>query len=197
MTTYCVYRKIVKEESITELVNRLTNLFGDGEACDFFSESLCFNPQNEAGNMNYINRDVFVDIQYSATDDRICNLTRVGASVVVKDRAASATVVTRSTLEVNIRRMFFKGGFFVKSDYAKKGLVFETRDNQTISLTRPYNAVLNETSLYEKHLAAWTLLAGPLPFGTDYLLEISQHSPSEALVDITVLNLRTMLDKLV
>jgi hypothetical protein len=197
----CVIRCVVRDgQQLETVVRALTETFGQGEEIDIFHERLVFVPHNEVGNLNVINRESVICIEYLAEKES-CSVKYMGAPVNLKETSGlhvEATSVSQVVATTNIRRTLLKTGFTVTSDYAEKGLRFRTRrDAQTISITRPYNASLIEDRVYRERIASWDSLPGAFPFGRDYLLELSQltgstHTPEEALSE-----LQAMLDRLV
>ena len=181
-STEVILRLIVKGgDQLQRLVNSLTSVYGRGTEVDMFQEELVFKPIQERGNMNYVNRDVLVELEYS------------GGGVVVKHIGSSLTelkdlpvgarafnVVKTSVSEGNIRRLFLKSGFILKSDFAKKGIRFISRTGLTICLSRPYNASLGLDQTYMTGITCWETLTGPFPLGQDYLLEISGNTKYQA-----------------
>jgi hypothetical protein len=175
----CTLRRVVCEGTELErVVRRLAELFGQGEESDCFFERLVFIPHNDAGNMNVVHRESVVGIEYTAEKD-FCELKYFGAPVVLKnpiEGSVDVVTVTSVTASTNVRRTLLKTGFVVKADHAKKGLRFKTRiQSQEIIISRPYNASLIEERVYQDGIASWDSLAGPLPFGQNYLLEIRQN----------------------
>lgn len=181
---------------LQHMVNTLTTTFGQGTEIDVFHEVLLFKPQQQQGNMNFVNRDVRVSIEYR-TDGII--VRHVGSSITgTKDmeRSTEANQVTKTNVaEANIRRLFQKSGFEVESDFAKKGLEFKTRTGASISITRPYNAGLNIDQMFASGSPSWEPLGGQLPFGQDYLVELSQRASSENHVESLAEELNVLLKR--
>ena len=183
-----VIRSVVKNgEDLQRMVALLTNLYGPGSEIDSFEEQLVFHPKQEQGNMNYINRDVHVRIEYRADSVVVKHIGSPATGIKGLVPGTQASTVTETIVEAcNIRRVFTKTGFVVASDFAKKGLEFKTRHGATVVLSRPYNAALAEDKMYVDGRASWEPLGGPLPFGSDYLLELKQLAEGQGSVDSVV-----------
>ena len=197
----CVVRCVVREgQQLETVVRTLTDIYGQGEEIDIFHERMVFVPHNEAGNLNVINRESVIGIQYLA-EKETCSVKYIGAPVNLKETVSphvEATSVCQVVATTNVRRTLLKTGFKVTSDYAEKGLRFRTRrDSQLISITRPYNACLIEDRLYRERIASWDSLPGPFPFGRDYLLELRQLIGSVITPEEALSELQALLDRLV
>ena len=176
MTDSHIYRRVIDQSNFSKCVSKLVECFGVGEQIDEFRERYLFVPQNEVGNMNYIHRNILVEIVY-ASDGSCCVYQ-------LSETADGSTVACNSLW--NIRRMFMKAGFKIIGDFAQKGLRFNTRNDGTcIVISRPYNAVLACEN------TTWNSLPGPLPFGNDYLIEVTQTGTA------TTKSLSQLVDKLI
>lgn len=191
-----VFRSVVKGDGdeLSLMVSRLTSLFGPGVEVDIFEESLVFKPLQDSGNMNVVNRDVIVTFEYrSSAASNTVVAKHIGSSIPVitetdADAFSAYNVRTSSASNANLRRTFLKSGFVVRNDFARKGLKFATRkDRVTILLSRPYNALFTEGVSYLEGSACWETLPGPLPFESDYLLEVKQCIKSQADVSSAVM----------
>lgn len=193
-TIRCTHRTVVKDgDQLRSVLSRLTELCGPPEEAELFQELFLFTPLCDANNMNLIKREIKVEIKYKASVPRVCQISHSGAPL---EKFPQAATVTETEASANVRRTFLKAGFLVKADHAQKGLLFKTRNNQKIALTRPYNATLRTEALYQTGAAAWDALPGAFPFGSDYLLEITQNTGSEATVQVIIQGLKALVDKL-
>jgi hypothetical protein len=176
-------------EALNQLVAKLTRLYGQGTEIDVFEETLVFHPLQEAGNMNYVNREVTVTLQYKCTANAtITTVSHIGSAVPVESFTAFNTRTTPSS-SANIRRTFLKAGFSARNDFSKKGLEFSTRTGVEVTLSRPYNAALSESQTYVEGIPTWETLPGPLPLESDYLLELKQLVKSQVDLESTVANI--------
>jgi hypothetical protein len=192
---------VVREgPELEAVVGRLAELFGQGQEIDSFFERLVFTPHNDAGNMNFVHRESVVGIEYMAEKD-VCELKYYGAPVILKNKiegCIDVVTVTPVTASTNVRRTLLKAGFAVKADYGKKGLRFKTRrETQEIVISRPYNATLIDERLYMDGTASWESLAGPFPFGQDYLLEIRQNVTGISTAEDVISELHNLGNQLV
>ena len=173
-------------ESLGKLVNVLTGLYGQGKEGDSFYERLVFKPKQELGNMNFINRDSVVCLEYSKNHicvDHVLSTLPVPKGPVYSGKPEIVVIRRSKASNPNVRRLFQKSGFKVLSDFAKKGLVFNTRYGIDVSLSRPYNAQLSEKQSYETGTPVWESVGGHTPLGQDYLLEFKKVVSNQADVE--------------
>lgn len=179
-------RSIVKSgESITRLVGRLTTLYGQGSEVDIFRERLTFRPREEAGNMNVVNRESSIDIEYTKDNVRLKHLvsTASAGKAAVPQTCEIFCIKLSTCSNCNVRRMFLKAGFAVRSDFGQKGLRFKAPNEVVITITRPHNAEINSSVSYQSGKLAWENISGQPPFGQDYLLEVSSIVKEQSAVE--------------
>lgn len=196
-----VFRSVVMGgEELNHLVSRLAALYGPGSEIDILEETLVFHPQKDTGNMNYINREVTVTCEYRS--DSFSTIKHIGSSIpIIAPTAADEEFqaynvrISRAS-NINIRRTFLKAGFSLRNDFAKKGLEFVSRiKGLTVFLSRPYNANLLEASLYLDGAPSWETLPGPLPFESDYLLEVKHLIQAQSDVDASVALIQKLVSR--
>jgi hypothetical protein len=179
-------RSVVKSgESITHLVGSLTGLYGQGSEVDIFRERLVFRPREEVGNMNFVNRDCSIDIEYTKDEIRVKHLvsTATAGKAAVPQTCEIFCVRLSSCSNCTFRRMFLKAGFTVVSDFGQKGLRFKAPNEVVITITRPHNAEINPNASYQSGKLVWENISGQPPFGQDYLLEVSSITREQSDVE--------------
>jgi len=195
-------RTVVKGgEMLGKTVNTLTDLYGTGTELDVYTERLVFKPKEESGNMNFINRDSMVSLEYDNTHvcvDHVLSTLPVPKGITLSGVPEIHVIRRSRASNPNVRRMFLKAGFRPASDFAKKGIVFHTRYGVDVSISRPYNALLDETQIYTSGSCLWENFGGNPPLGQDYLLEFKKTVSSQADVEAcleTISELHRNLDK--
>lgn len=193
-------RSVIKSgDSISRLVTRLTNLYGQGAEVDLFRERLSFQPREEVGNMNFVNRDCVVDIEYleqNATMRHLVSTVTVGkASLPLNCEIFS--IKTTPCSNCNFRKMFLKAGFVVQSDFGQKGLRFTTPHGHVITITRPHNAEIKQNTSYQSGRLTWENISGSPPLGQDYLLEVRCQVAGVTSIEEVLSNLQETSSQLV
>ena len=192
-----VTRCVVRGEKLQSLVNLLSSLYGASTEVDRFEDRLAFRPREEVGNMNYVNRDCLVAIQYSGNDVLVTqrgSASNANKDVKMPPNTEIYAVKQSKATNPNVRRTFLKAGFKVTGDFATKGLAFKTRSGFTITVARPYNAALSDT-MYGTGKSAWESLSGAHPFGQDYLLEVKRLVSTQEEIDESVESINQLLER--
>jgi hypothetical protein len=191
------HRSVIKGgESLSRLFNALTDLYGQGTDVDHLEERLIFKPMEQSGNMNFINKDSLMIMHYEK--NRIVVQHVVSSLPSGKPLIEVLAVRQSGASNLNLRRMLIRSGFRVKSDFAKKGLQFNTRhDGIEVILTRPYNCELKGSSSYESGIPAWNNLGGSFPFGSDYLIELKKMINNQSELDACIQSITDLHSKLV
>ena len=170
------HRCIVRgAESLNKLVNILNDLYGSSEEVDTLEERFIFSPKEEAGNLNVINRETNMILLYDKNNvvvQHVVSTVPYNKPLPISGSIEVFGMRQSQASNANLRRLFRRCGFTLKSDFAKKGLRFQSRHDLEIVLTRPYNIEFNERTAYETGVPSWDNKGGAPPLGPDYLLEM-------------------------